>query len=99
MPNAKIDIAHVAKLANLKLAPQEEKIFNEQLGEVLDYFTKLNKVKTENVQPIDHITGLENVQRTDNAQPSLSQEEALSATHKTHNGFIQVEAILESEDR
>ena len=94
----KIDISHVAKLANLKLSPAEEKKFGDQLDEVLEYFTKLNEVKTENVQPIDHITGLENVQRQDVAKPSLSQDEALSGTSKTHNGFIQVEAILESGD-
>lgn len=93
-----IDIAHVAKLANLKLTLSEEKAFAKQLGEIVDYISKLNKVGTGKVEPISQITGLENVNREDVAKPSLSQEDALKNAKKIHNGFFEVDAIFNSDE-
>lgn len=94
----KIDVDHVAKLANLSLTQEEKKLFQKQLEEILAYVSKLNEVNTEKVEPIGHITGLENVTREDEAAPSLSQEDAIVQAPKTHSGFIKVEAILEQTD-
>ena len=94
----KIDIAHVAKLANLTLSKEEEKLFQKQLEDVLGYVSSLSEVNTDKVDPIGHITGLENVGREDIAAPSLSQEDAISQAPKTHNGFIEVDAIFQQED-
>lgn len=91
----KIDIAHIAKLANLALSKEEHKKFESQLSSVLDYVNKLKEVDTKNIEPTSHVTGLENVTRGDEAKPSLSQDEALSNTKSKHNGFFKVKAILE----
>ena len=93
-----IDIDYVAKLANLPLSASEKKVFNRQLADVLGYFEKLKKLKTEGVEPIGHITGLINVTREDKAAPSISQEEALVNAPKTYNGFFEVEAIFEENN-
>lgn len=90
-----IDVDHVAKLANLSLSPAEKKIFEDQLGKVLDYINHLNKVNTVNIEPIGQITELVNVTREDKAAPSLSQGEALANAPRTHNGFFEVDAIFE----
>ena len=94
---SKIDIEHVAKLANLKLTEEEKPLFQKQLTEILGYVENLNQVDTKNVEPIGHITGLEKITREDVAAPSLSQEDAISQAPSTHNGFVEVEAILDSE--
>lgn len=93
----KIDIAHVAKLANLTLTPAEEKTFEKQLGEIVNYVSQLDELNTEKVEPIAQITGLKNVNRTDEPAPSLTQEEALKNAPKIHNGFFEVEGILDTE--
>ncbi|MCR4325057.1 MAG: Asp-tRNA(Asn)/Glu-tRNA(Gln) amidotransferase subunit GatC [Candidatus Curtissbacteria bacterium] len=92
-----IDIEHVAKLANLNLTPEEKTLFEKQLGEVVNYISKLNEVDTDKVEPISNITGLENVARDDEAAPSLSQGDALKNAKKTHNGFFEVNAIFEED--
>lgn len=92
----KIDVPHIAKLANLPLKPEEEKKFEKQLSEILTYVEKLKEVNTENVEATSQVTGLENVTREDAAAPSLSQDEALSNTKSQHNGFVKVPVILES---
>ena len=90
----KIDVAHVAKLANLKLTVKEEKDFEKQLSAILDYFKDLQKINTDKVEPISNITGMLNVSREDEAKPSLSQEDALKNAPKIHNGFFEVDAIF-----
>lgn len=90
----KIDIAHVAKLANLKLTAKEEKDFEKQLSAILDYFKDLQKINTDKVEPISNITGMLNVSREDEAKPSLSQEDALKNAPKIHNGYFEVDAIF-----
>lgn len=92
----KIDVTHVAKLANLPLTDEEKKKFEKQLSSILEYIEKLNEVGTKDVEPASQVTGLENVTREDAASPSLSQEEALSNTSEKHNGLFKVPAILES---
>jgi len=91
----KIDVPNVAKLANLPLKPEEEKKFEKQLSDILSYVEKLNEVDTKNVEITSQVTGLENIARKDESGPSLTQEETLSNTKSTHNGFFKVKAVLE----
>lgn len=93
----KIDVKHVAKLANLPLTTDEEKKFEAQLGETLDYVSTLDKIDTSNVEPTSQVTGLENVTREDKVIPSFSQEEALRNAESTYKGFIKVKAILDQD--
>ncbi len=93
----KIDISHIAKLANLPLSSNEKTKFEKQLDETVEYVEELNKVDTKDIEPTSQVTGLENVTRDDTAKPSLSQDEALSNTKSKHNGFFKVNAIFNDE--
>ena len=92
----KINVPHIAKLANLPLSDEEIKKFDKQLAETLTYVEKLQEIDTKNVEPTSHVTGLENITRVDIAKPSLTQKEALGNAKKTHNGSFIVDAILEN---
>jgi len=92
----RIDIEHVAKLANLELTKVEKKKFEKQLTQILDYVKKLSAVDTKNVKPLAHAAGLKNVWREDNQTiPSLTSEEVLSNAKNTHNNFFKVKAIFD----
>jgi aspartyl-tRNA(Asn)/glutamyl-tRNA(Gln) amidotransferase subunit C len=91
----KIDIDHVTKLANLELTPKEIKKFSKQLPKILEYVEKLSQVDTKNVKPLAHAAGLTNVWKEDEAIPSLTSQEALSNTKKTHNDLFRVKAIFD----
>lgn len=91
----KIDVSHIAKLANLTLKKDEEKIYESQLSSIINYIEKLKEVDTENVPETSQVTNLENVTKKDVASPSLSQDEALFNTNNKHNGFFKVKAIFE----
>lgn len=91
----KIDVSHIAKLANLPLSEEEKKKFEKQLEETLTYIENLNEIDTKGVIPSSQVTGLENVTRDDAVVKSFTQEEALKNAKSTYKGFIKVKAILE----
>lgn len=91
---AKSDVKHIARLARLGLTEAEVKRFQRQLSAIISYVGQLNEVNTQKVEPISQVTGLENVTREDIAQPSITQEEALSNAPAQHNGFFKVKPIF-----
>ena len=58
-------IKHVAGLARIRLTEKEEDKMKGELSSVLDYISQLNKVNTENVEPLYQTTGLVNSVRKD----------------------------------
>ena len=90
----KIDVKHIAKLANLPLKETEIEKFEKQLEETAEFVGELNSVDTNSIDPTSQVTGLENVTRGDVAKPSLTQEAALSNAKSNQNGFFKVDAIL-----
>lgn len=93
----RINISHIAKLANLPLSQSEKNKLEKQLEETIKYIQNLNEVNTKNIEPTSQVTGLENVTREDEIKPSLSQEEALKNAKLTYNGFFKVKRILQNE--
>ena len=91
----KINVPHVAKLANIKIEKKEEELFEKQLTSILDYVEKLKEIDTSKVEETSQVTNLENITRKDIAKPSLSQEDSVSGAKQTHNRLFKVEGILE----
>lgn len=94
----KSDVRHVAELAKLKLTSSEIDKFSKQLSKVISYVEELDEVDTSKTEPTSQTTGLENVTREDKrkAEDCLSQEDALSGTDKSHNGYFVVPRIFEA---
>ncbi|QDT34458.1 Asp-tRNA(Asn)/Glu-tRNA(Gln) amidotransferase subunit GatC [Thalassoglobus polymorphus] len=89
------DVQKVAKLARLKLTPDEVEQFAGQLGHILGYVEMLNEVDTDNVQPMAHAADVTNVFRSDEVQASLPRETALENAPKTDGKYFLVPQILE----
>ena|SRR3990167_8691107 len=90
------EVKHVAKLARLDLTEDETEKFTKQLGEVIDYNVDLlNEVKTDSVEPLYQVNEEKDRTRSDEAEPSLTQEMALKNASSVHNGFFKVKAVIE----
>jgi len=88
MPKAKIDkvlLLKVAENARLNLSEKEVQKFLPQLKDVLDFFSKLDKLDVSREQPSFQPIPLKNVFREDKAEKCLSVEEALGK--RKHLGF------------
>lgn len=91
----KEDVDYLSKLALLDLSNEEKETFASQLGDILNYFNKLNDLDTKDVEPTTHaIEELKNVFREDVPWESLSQEEALKNAKHTKDGHFKAPRIL-----
>lgn len=88
------EVKKIAKLADLKLAENEVGKFQKQLSDVLNYVAILDKLDTTRVKSTSQVTGLKNITRADETEPSLSQEEALSNTKDKYNGYFKVPIVI-----
>ena len=92
---SKETIEHLSKLALLELSEKEKEKLSKQLGDILDYFAKLDDIDTDNVDPTTHpIEGLSNVFRKDEPWESLSNEEATKNTKYKQDGYFKAPRIL-----
>ena len=89
-------VLHIAELAKLGLTDEETELFAEQLSEILDYASMLNRLDTESIPPTAQAIRRVNVLREDVVQPSLSSEEALANAPQRRDDYFQVKPILES---
>ena len=92
---SKETIEHLSKLALLELSEEEKEELSKQLGDILDYFAKLDDIDTNNVDPTTHpIEGLSNVFRKDEPWESLSNEEATKNSKYKQDGYFKAPRIL-----
>ena len=96
---SKETIDHLSKLALLELTEEEKEELSKQLGDILNYFKKLDGLDTTNIDPTTHpIEGLFNVFREDEPWESLSNEEATKNTKHKLNGFFKAPRILKKQN-
>ena len=95
MAAAEIDIKYVAHLARIALSPDEEKKLATQLGGILGYIEKLNKLDVTSIEPTAHAVPLVNITRADEVQSSLPHEEALRNSPRKANGLFIVPKVVE----
>ncbi len=59
------EVRHVSRLARLELSEAEIEKFTGQLGDILDYISKLDELDTGDVPPTSHVLEITNVFRED----------------------------------
>lgn len=85
-------VAHIAKLARLRLKPAEQEKMAKELSSILQYIDILSEVKTDTVEPTAQVTGLTNVFRPDTVIPSIAPPDALLACSPLPITDHQIEA-------
>lgn len=88
-------VAHVARLARLRLAPAELEKMREQLSNILDHFEMLQELDVSDVPPTAQVTDLLNVMRADELRPSLPREAVLANAPDQQDGMFRVRAIFD----
>ena len=82
-------IEHVAELARLKLSEEEKEKFSKQLKDIIDVFSKIDKVDTKNVEAGLQPVELKNMLREDKEEKTFTQEEALSLSWHKKDGYFK----------
>jgi aspartyl-tRNA(Asn)/glutamyl-tRNA(Gln) amidotransferase subunit C len=89
------EVAKVALLARLRLAPRELELFTGQLNAIVGFVEQLGELDTTNVAPLAHGVEVHNVFRHDVRGPSLPREEALGNAPKRNAESFLVPAVLD----
>jgi aspartyl-tRNA(Asn)/glutamyl-tRNA(Gln) amidotransferase subunit C len=89
------DVEHVALLARLGLTDDELTLLEGQLNHILDQYTILAELPTDDILPTAQTIELENILREDVVRPSLPLESVLANAPAHDGNFIVVPAILD----
>jgi aspartyl-tRNA(Asn)/glutamyl-tRNA(Gln) amidotransferase subunit C len=71
------DVRYVAKLARLRLEPDEVARTTGELVKILAHIDKMSELDTSDVLPTAHVLDVVNVTRPDKPRPSLARADAL----------------------
>ena len=82
-------IEHVAEIARLKLTDKEIKKFSKELKDIIDVFSKVDKVDTKNIETSMQPVELKNMLRDDKEEKTFSQEDALSLSEHKKDGYFK----------
>jgi aspartyl-tRNA(Asn)/glutamyl-tRNA(Gln) amidotransferase subunit C len=84
-------------LARIDVNDQEVELFAGQLGLIVDSMATIKAAVAGDVPATSHPIPMANVYREDIVEPSLTQEQALSAAPDSADGRFRVHAILDEE--
>ena len=74
----KIDVAYVARLAQLALTDDELRAFQGQLEHIIEYVRDIRQIDVAGIEPMAHAVRIQNVFRKDEPRPGLDREAVLA---------------------
>lgn len=97
-PLTPAQVAHVAKLARLHMAPERIETFRTQLGAVLGHIAMLDQVDLAGVEPMAHPFDAANRLADDTPGESLPIEDVLLNAPATEGRYLAVPKVLADEE-
>lgn len=87
-------IKHVAQVARLNLTEAEIKEFLPQLKEIMEAFSKIKQVNTDNIKPSYHVVEIKNALREDIPKKCLDNKTALKNTKHKKDGYFKGPKVI-----
>lgn len=82
------EVKYIAELSKLELSDAVSDKTKRELEAIVEFMATLNKLDTENIEPLTHVGNLENVFRKDEIEPSTHREDILkNANCRTEECF------------
>lgn len=88
------EVAHVARLARLKMSESELSQMQQELGAILEHASELANLDLSQVEPTSHALPIINVMRDDLPRPSLDRDEVLACAPSVEDHRFAVPRIL-----
>ena len=88
-------VKKVAKLARLKVDAKEEQSLKNELNNILEWVDKLQKVDTENIDPMLSVSNEPMPMREDMVTSKLDNKQILSNAPEKKAGFFVVPKVVE----
>lgn len=93
---SKEEVQHIALLSRIGLTDDEVPHYQKDLSAVFDFFRELEKLPTDDVVPIGHITGRADVMRQDGVEnfQASGKEQILKNAPDTKDNFLKVRSVF-----
>lgn len=88
-------VRHVARLARLALAPDEEQRLRAELSEILAYVDKLDELDTSDIEPTAQVGEAGTPMRDDAVLNPPAADEMLANAPSREDHFFKVPRIIE----
>ena len=89
------EIVHLATLTRIAMTEVEIELMRDQMSNILDNVSVLNKVNTDGIEPTSHTININSVMRDDESDASMAHDQVLANAPLSEAGFIRVRAVLE----
>ena len=86
-------VREIASLARLDLTDEETKTFVPQFQDILKYFSILNELDTENVQPAYLSSANKSVTREDQVEESVPTKEFLTNAPQAKDDYVVIPRV------
>lgn len=89
------DVLHLAELSDISLSEEQIEPLIRDLGNIVNYFSQLDELNTENVEPTYQCFDMQNVWREDNIVDfEAKREDLLALTVESEDNQIKVPKVL-----
>ena len=94
-----IDIAHVARLARIRLSDEELEGYARQCADILEHAARVQALDTEGIEPTAHPLPMTNAFRPDQVELDriLPRDEVLSQAPEVEAAYFRVPPALEDD--
>ena len=87
-------IDHIAHLSRLEFDGEAKEVIKQDVSNMIDFVDQLNKVDTENVEPLIFITESINVLREDEVKETVTQKDALKNAAHHDSDYFKIAKVL-----
>ena len=94
---SKKELQDLAKLSHLDLEEKEIEDLTEQLSKILDYFSSLQSINTDEVEVTGHPLNTYNSDRLDEISPSMDIEDVLKNAPSRKDDFFKIKKVLDKD--
>ncbi len=94
MAITKKDVEYIANLSRLTVSDDEIEEYTKQLSEILEHVNRLQKINTDNVEPMSYAVDIKNVFREDKMESSIERKKILDAAPSAEKNCFKVPKIL-----
>lgn len=91
------EIQKIAKLARLSISGDDMDLYTTQMGEIINYVSRLETLDTEHIAPLEHVLEKVNVQREDTVKPSIKKKTALRNAPEADDNFFKVPQVIKKQ--
>jgi aspartyl-tRNA(Asn)/glutamyl-tRNA(Gln) amidotransferase subunit C len=87
-------LRHVADLAKLAIAPEDEDALIRDMGQILEFADRLNALEVPEIPATAHGRPIQNVLREDQPIPSFSRDDILTNAPDQSGGCIRIPTVI-----